>query len=115
MWANWNKDALIRTTIFCNSFENLVSTKLDRILTTEANNIYRIQKFVSENPLQTTEKYFEIFNDTSIHIFKEADLCGLIDSFWNENPEPVYPEEDLELITKEISRKLTIQTKNGSG
>lgn len=100
LWRNWSAESLSGITLICNSFQNLVTTKLDRILALEAAYIQRLEKYTTELPFRiTSERYLDVFNDTSLHYFDWETIKSIESDFWKNDSEPQYPDADIELIT----------------
>lgn len=103
VWANWGLK-LSYCIIIANSFKKIVEQCSTRTLKISAEYIAKIEPHVLELPIINSFKYFEIFNDTSIHIFPK--LNYLSQDFWQDHTEPEYIE-DIEFVKKDLN-KLTI-------
>lgn len=111
LWKNWNLDQLGRVYLICNSFEQIITNSPERFLQNNARFILQIAKHTIEIPIENNFKFTDIFNDTSFHYFDSTSLQSESFEFW-EATEPTYTEEDLELITKKVTTRLTL-TENG--
>ncbi|XP_001656422.2 SRR1-like protein, partial [Aedes aegypti] len=112
LWKNWNSQQLGNIFLIGNSFAGIVANCPRRLLENNARFILEVEDFCREVPFDNTFKHTDIFNDTSLHYFDNANLKDKPEEFW-DSPEPHYTEEDLELITRNIQQGLTL-TGNGS-
>lgn len=107
LWRNWSEEELKSSILVCNSFQGLLVTTLEKDIPREAAFVRRIAEFTTERPLKACEKFFDSFNDTSIHLFESENLQTIPNStdFWqdNEEPESLLPK-DLELISEQIKK-----------
>lgn len=95
--TNWSADKLHDSILVCNSFQALLINSLERDIIAEAKYVKRISEFATETELKVSEKFFDAFNDTSIHLFEEQDLAKIIDpTFWVVDQ--LEQSKDLELI-----------------
>lgn len=109
LWRNWTAERLEKLIYVGNSFTNLLQSTPLRFLNVDAKFIVKIQPLTSEIVLENKFKFTDIFNDTSIHTFPSNKLRELTVDFWSESEhEPIYSEQAIELITSDLSDKLTI-------
>lgn len=101
LWINWNLN-LKNCVLIANSFTNIIENSTKRILTESASYILNISPYTVELPVINTFKYFEVFNDTAIHIFPTKKLNLIPCDFWNNNLEPVYRANEVEFITNKF-------------
>ncbi|RZB38640.1 SRR1-like protein, partial [Asbolus verrucosus] len=94
LWANWGVN-LNYCILIANSFNTIVDNTIRRILNKNASYILNIIPHVVELAVINTFKFYEIFNDTAIHIFPWNKLKLLSDDFWSLNSEPNYSDEDI--------------------
>ncbi|XP_056008981.1 SRR1-like protein isoform X2 [Ostrea edulis] len=98
--ANWTPDRLCHLIIIGNSFTNMVQNFPSSTLKKCASFILRIQPFTEEVPFPGNFQYQDMFNDTALHLFPRHKLNSVEAVFWEDCPEPLYDEEDLEFIPK---------------
>ena len=96
LWANWgiNLDDVV---IIGNSFTRMVESTPQRILDKTGHYILKIQPYMTEKELPSTEKFEDVFNDTVIHIFNDLN-SKVAEDFWEDNIEPQYDDCDPEII-----------------
>lgn len=97
LWSNWGLN-LTHCLILSNSFNTIVENTTKRLLHSNAFYITKILPYCTELPVINTFKFYEIFNDTALHIFPNLHLIS--DDLWVENSEPDYIDEDIEFIRK---------------
>lgn len=107
--TNWTREQLENTVLVCNSFQALLVNTLERDIIKEAKYVQRIAEYTTETSLRVSERHFDSFNDTSIHIFTKEDLDRITDgNFWTIRDNPVDENTDSELITKQLEDSLNI-------
>ncbi|XP_058454854.1 SRR1-like protein [Malaya genurostris] len=107
LWKNWRLELLNNTIIISNSFESILISNPRRFLDISANFIRKIAEYCDEISLPINYKHADIFNDISLHLFNTEALRLKEEQFW-EATEPLYNEENLEFITREIQDTLKI-------
>lgn len=100
LWANWGLN-LTSCIIIANSFNTVVENSPKRTLN-QTQYIVNILPHVLELPVINSFRFYEIFNDTAIHIFPSVKIRLLSDDFWSIRTEPSYPDDDIEFIRKEL-------------
>lgn len=106
--TNWTRDQLERSVVVCNSFEAVLTNTLERDIPTEAKYVQRIKDYTTEIRLRVSERNFDSFNDTSLHLFASSDLDRITDpAFWTADEDTV-PEADPEFIAKKLEDSLNI-------
>lgn len=73
--------------------------------------IFKLQilPHTKEQPFTVPEKYEDVFSDTSIHSFPMQHLQEVNREFWENCSEPVYDQEDVEIILSNNSKVTTWQ------
>lgn len=99
LWSNWGLQ-LSHCIIISNSFSKIIELTPKRLLLKSAQYILNISPHVVELAVINNFKYYDIFNDTAIHIFPIQDISLISDDFWKLNKEPHYSDDDIEFITK---------------
>ncbi|XP_066251097.1 SRR1-like protein [Euwallacea similis] len=107
LWSNWGL-SLSKCIIIGNSFNGIVDSTSKWKLSKSAQYISKILPYVLELAFVNNFKFFEVFNDTSIHIFPMKKLNLLTEEFWIEHTEPEYSDSDVEFIRKTMDNKLYI-------
>ncbi|XP_066141675.1 SRR1-like protein [Euwallacea fornicatus] len=107
LWSNWGL-SLNKCVIIGNSFNGIVDSTSKWELSKSAEYINKILPYVLELAFVNNFKFFEVFNDTSIHIFLMEKLNLLTEEFWIEHMEPEYSDSDIEFIRKTMDNKLFI-------
>ncbi|KAF7268753.1 SRR1-like protein [Rhynchophorus ferrugineus] len=107
LWANWGL-SLSCCIIISNSINKVVEDHTIKELSISGEYIAKISPYALELGLVNNFKFFEVFNDTSLHFFPINDLSIVPVDFWEENVEPVYNDGDVEFITSQFMSKLTI-------
>ncbi|KAL4226485.1 hypothetical protein ACF0H5_014468 [Mactra antiquata] len=97
LWSNWGLQ-LRNAVIIGNSFSRMIECTPSRILEKTAMYIIKIEQYTEEVSWQVPDDYQDIFNDTSIHTFISLDTVK--DDVWNNSPEPVYDNDEAEIILK---------------
>lgn len=101
LWSNWGlnlKNCIIISNSFCTLTENLTKRQLIH----DANYISDILPHTLELAVINSFKYFDVFNDTAIHIFPLNKISLLSTDFWENREEPSYNDniEFIKNITK---------------
>lgn len=104
LWKNWSS-AINNLILICNSFTQLFEATPKRFLEPDASYITQILPYTKEVHLNNTFKYSDIFNDTSVHCF---DTTQVPTEFWKSPPEPIYSDQNTELISRQLIAELTI-------
>lgn len=97
LWANWGLQ-LNCCIIIANSFAKLLETNPKHVILDNAQYILSISPYVVELAVINSFKFYEIFNDTAIHVFPLDKLSLISKDFWKLTPEPKYTEDDIEFI-----------------
>nr|XP_008197568.1 PREDICTED: SRR1-like protein [Tribolium castaneum] len=100
IWANWGLN-LNSCIIIANSFNSIIENSPKRVLN---QNQYLVKIFphVLELAVINSFKFFEIFNDTAIHIFPWNKIKLLSGDFWEIGPEPNYDDDDIEFVRVKV-------------
>ncbi|KAM3940191.1 SRR1-like protein [Leptodactylus fuscus] len=99
LWRNWSCDALSQMIIIGNSFKGMEERLVSRILQRDYIYIYKSLQVVEETSFPESDRYSDVFNDTSIHRFPIGKLKSLHEKTWQSQDEPQYQNcEDLEII-----------------
>ncbi|XP_052283202.1 SRR1-like protein isoform X2 [Dreissena polymorpha] len=99
LWANWGP-GLQHIIVIGNSFTAMTERTPFRILQSTAKYVANIQPYTKEQPLTIPDQFSDVFNDTSVHSFPTNLLDTVRDALWDDNAEPVYTEQDAEIIFK---------------
>lgn len=102
LWCNWGLN-LQNCIIISNSFVTITENLSKKELTNNANFISDILPYTSEFAIINTFKFFDVFNDTAIHIFPLVKLILIPEDFWKNREEPTYDSQDIEFITSNIN------------
>ena len=97
LWANWGGN-LKNVVIFGNSFASYQERIPLRQLELEASYIARILPLTHEIRLQSWFNHGDVFNDMSLHCFVADQLGKQPSSFWNDCNEPIYEDNNVEII-----------------
>ncbi|XP_050296918.1 SRR1-like protein [Anthonomus grandis grandis] len=97
LWSNWGLH-LSNCIIICNSINKIVEDNTKKDLTRCAYFLNQICPYVCELGVVNSFRLFEVFNDTSIHVFPIDKLKLLGVDFWNVFAEPVYSDNDIEFV-----------------
>lgn len=100
LWANWKKVILTSCIIFCNSIDQTITSTPNRILNKYAYYLQKISPYVIEKMFSGDFLYDDVFNDMALHTFPNEKLKELENTFWEDDKEPSYDNEELEFITK---------------
>lgn len=98
LWSNWGL-GLSRCIIIANSFTNIIENTPARFLTKFAQYITNISPYMTELAVVNSFKFYEVFNDTAIHIFPPKVINLISKEFWGNVEEPQYSDGDVEFIT----------------
>ncbi|XP_072921836.1 SRR1-like protein isoform X2 [Hemitrygon akajei] len=99
LWKNWSPQQLAQTTLIGNSFKGIEERLPARVLQRDYTYINYILAVTEETAFPYSERYMDIFNDTSIHQFPRRKLDSKPKEFWEGAAEPTYQQcEDLEII-----------------
>lgn len=101
LWSNWGLQ-LSYCVIISNSFNLILESNSVRQLANSAEYILNISPYVEELAVINNFKFYDIFNDTAIHIFPPNKINLVSDDIWKSNKEPTYTESDAEFITKSV-------------
>lgn len=117
LYSNWDPEHIQNVFLICNSFKTVIESTPERLLRPNAHYILEVSSLVDEVEIENSFKFtgkckiywkwaaflkiliLDIFNDFSIHLFPVEKLQNTELSFWSSRPEPIYPQEDIELIT----------------
>lgn len=97
LWSNWGL-RLSNCIIISNSFSNIVDNLSKQQLTKNANYISDILPHTLELAVINSFKYYDVFNDTAIHMFPVNRLSLISEDFWRNRDEPNYLD-DSEFVT----------------
>ncbi|XP_017783321.1 PREDICTED: SRR1-like protein [Nicrophorus vespilloides] len=100
LWANWGL-SLNNCIIVANSFNKILETHMKRVLMESANYVMKISPYMVELAIINSFKYYDMFNDTSLHIFPIDKLQLVSSEFWSDKEEPKYIS-DVEYIVKKM-------------
>lgn len=103
LWANWGL-GLSKCVIISNSFSSIIENTPTRLMSETGQYISKISPYVTELAVINTFKFFEVFNDTAIHIFPQKDLIFISEEFWNRDNQIQYSDDDEEFITNHSHR-----------
>lgn len=106
LWANWGLQ-LSRCIIIANSFNKIVEGNTKKT-NQNIDYILNVSPYMSEFCVINTFKYFDIFNDTAIHVFPPDKLKLLSEDFWSYNFEPKYLKNDMEFISVSLKHDLHV-------
>ncbi|CAH1776187.1 unnamed protein product, partial [Owenia fusiformis] len=99
LWKNWNSRQLTDIMILGNSFSNMNDSLPKKEFTDHYSYIQRILPYTAELKVENNFDHVDIFNDTSLHYFKENVLNSIPREFWLKNSEPIV-SDDVEIILK---------------
>lgn len=97
LWSNWGLK-LSKCIIIANSFTSIIENTPSRVLRKFAQYISKISPYMIELAVINSFKFYEVFNDTAIHIFPPKDIVLISEEFWEYNKEPQYSDDDIEFI-----------------
>ncbi|XP_055511859.1 SRR1-like protein [Leucoraja erinacea] len=99
LWRNWSPQQLAQTILIGNSFKGIEERSPARILQRDYTYISSILAVTEEAAFPDSNRYLDVFNDTSIHQFPREKLDAKPKEFWEGAAEPMYQQcEDLEII-----------------
>lgn len=101
LWSNWGIQ-LSNCVVICNSFLSILENTPKRVLSKSAEYIFKIAPYVVELAVINNFKYYDIFNDTAIHIFPSNDIILISEEFWESKSEPHYSDDDIEFVTSKV-------------
>ena len=102
LWANWGP-GLKNVVILGNSFRGYHEKMPLHLLNQEAAYIFCVLPIMEEVGFPLTFHHDDVFNDLSIHFFKAKKLQKQDLSFWDNCKEPVYDDDNVEIILKSPS------------
>ncbi|KAK3592636.1 hypothetical protein CHS0354_034712 [Potamilus streckersoni] len=102
LWSNWSP-RLQNLIIIGNSFAQIVLSTPKRFLLRAGNFILKVQPYTTEKDLPINSKFSDVFNDTVIQFFFQNGCPVADEGFWDRGAEPVYDDEDAEIILKSSS------------
>lgn len=105
LWKNWGL-RLCNCVLIANSFDKILERHSKRSLALNVPYIANILPHTTELTIINEFKYFDVFSDTSIHVFPINKLNLLPEDFWDNCIEPEYDTDDLEFITDNSPEKL---------
>ncbi|KAJ8928388.1 hypothetical protein NQ314_019053 [Rhamnusium bicolor] len=103
LWANWGLD-LNYCVIIANSFNKIIESCSTKTLKENSEYILKISPYVLELAVINSFKFYEVFNDTAIHVFPKLNLIA--PDLWEFCPEPKYSDEDTEFVTNTLNKLL---------
>ncbi|XP_074643433.1 SRR1-like protein [Tubulanus polymorphus] len=104
LWANWSREKLQEISIIGNSFSEMKSRLLDKVMETQYKYINNILPRLCEHPISVSADIESMFCNTSIQTFSVSSE-DINEQFWNNCDIPVY-EDDVEIIRcKDTSRQ----------
>lgn len=107
LWANWGIQ-LSNCVIVANSFTKIIESNTKRHISQNAEYVLNISPYVTELAIVNSFKYFDIFNDTAIHIFPWENISLISQDFWDYHKDPKYTDSDIEFITNKLQTKLEL-------
>lgn len=63
----------------------------------------QILPYTSETLIPNTFHHSDIFNDSGIHWFPREVLAAVPETLWKDCAEPVYCEDDPEIVTSDVN------------
>lgn len=99
LWSNWGTN-LQYVCIIGNSFSNYYDRIPSSVLSSSASYLHMIQSYTCEHPLENSFYVTNVFNDSSVHTFPPDSLVASPLNFWLDQPEPVVPSSEAEMIFK---------------
>ena len=97
LWANWGA-GLENVVIFGNSFASYQERLPSHQLKSEACYIAQILPLTHEIEMLSQFNHDDIFNDMALHYFVGKEVHAQPFSFWKDCPEPIYEENNMEII-----------------
>ena len=86
IYANWSPKHLKNCIVLSNSFKELVSKEFEE----SVNYLGKIYPYTFEIELKNTFEYEEVFNGSSIHVFRRANLASIPIAYWESKEIPTY-------------------------
>lgn len=103
LWSNWGIN-LSKCIIIGNSINSVIENNSRHSITKSACYLNCILPYTLEFAIVNGFRLFDVFNDTSIHVFPESRLQLLPTDFWNHCSEPEYSDSDVEFIQNTLIR-----------
>ncbi|BFZ05499.1 hypothetical protein BsWGS_08538 [Bradybaena similaris] len=103
LWRNLathNSEGLSRLVLIGNSFSNMIERTPARVLNKTGKYLLQLSPHITEVHLDNSFTHKDIFNDLSIHYFLGAQLTAVLGCVGPHYDEPVYEEDDAEIICK---------------
>ncbi|VEN54814.1 unnamed protein product [Callosobruchus maculatus] len=100
LWSNWGL-SLCQCIIIANSFHEIIERSTVKTLKENAEYVSKIMPYVLEVAVINSFKFYEVFNDTAVHVFPK--LPFVPPDLWLQNKEPKYSENDIECVTTGVS------------
>lgn len=104
LWSNWGVSLLSKCIIIGNSINAVIENNSRHSITTSACYLNCILPYALEFAIVNGFRLFDVFNDTSIHVFPKSKLQLLPIDFWNHCSEPEYFNSDVEFIKNTQNR-----------
>lgn len=98
IYANWAAERLSNCLVLSNSFGELIDSTFSKNIEKSANYIDRINPYTTEIQLKNNFEYEEVFNGSSIHIFRPENIKKVPSEFWDCPKVPVYRVENCEFV-----------------
>lgn len=102
LWSNWNRQ-LSKCIVLGNSFTRLAEYGIERDFKEKYFYVHSILPAIKELEIENNFRYTDIFNDISLHIFLHHILLEFPEVFWENNPKPLYNDNDIEYISSKLS------------
>nr|CAI5862945.1 unnamed protein product [Callosobruchus analis] len=100
LWRNWGL-SLCQCIVVANSFNEIIERSSTKALKENAEYVSKITPYVLEVAVINSFKFYEVFNDTAVHVFPK--LSFVPQDLWLQNNEPEYRENDIECVTTSVS------------
>nr|CAH7763234.1 unnamed protein product [Callosobruchus chinensis] len=100
LWSNWGL-SLCQCIIIANSFNEIIDGCTVAALKENAEYLSRITPYVLEVAVINNFKFYEVFNNTAVHVFPK--LSFVPQDLWLQNEEPEYSENCLACVTTSVS------------
>ncbi|KAL2092563.1 hypothetical protein ACEWY4_012361 [Coilia grayii] len=102
LWRNWSCQNLANLVVIGNSFLGIQERMLQRELQRDYAYLFTAVSVCEETALPCSQRFLDVFNDTSLIQFTPENLKKLPKSSWSDPEEPQYQHcQDLEIIRKE--------------
>ncbi|XP_063050279.1 SRR1-like protein [Engraulis encrasicolus] len=99
LWRNWNCHDLVNLVVIGNSFLGIQERTLQRELERDYPYLLTATGVCEETALPCSQRFLDVFNDTSLIRFRPESLRQLPASSWTDPEEPQYQHcQDLEII-----------------